>query len=195
MFTQIPHPSQHGHGGLGIGLSLVRSLVELHGGSIGAASGGVGGGSVFTVRLPLAGKDCCAEAPLLAPAPAQFQPAGLRLLVVDDNRDAAETLAALLGVMGHSAPVAADGHQALRMIASLRPDIVFLDIGMPGMSGYEVAQAVRADPQLDKVRMVALTGWGGEADRARSAAAGFDAHLTKPATVTAIEEVLVRLTS
>jgi PAS domain S-box-containing protein len=195
MFTQIPHPSQHGHGGLGIGLSLVRSLVELHGGSIGAASGGIGAGSVFTVRLPLAGKNCCVEAPLLAPAPAQLQSAGLRLLVVDDNRDAAETLAALLGVMGHSAPVAADGHQALRMIASLRPDIVFLDIGMPGMSGYEVAQAVRADPQLDKVRLVALTGWGGEADRARSAAAGFDAHLTKPATVTAIEEVLVRLTS
>jgi signal transduction histidine kinase len=195
MFTQIPHPSQHGHGGLGIGLSLVRSLVELHGGSIGAASGGIGAGSVFTVRLPLAGKNCCVEAPLLAPAPAQLQSAGLRLLVVDDNRDAAETLAALLGVMGHSAPVAADGHQALRMVASLHPDIVFLDIGMPGMSGYEVAQAVRADPQLDKVRLVALTGWGGEADRARSSAAGFDAHLTKPATVAAIEEVLVRLTS
>jgi PAS domain S-box-containing protein len=193
MFTQIPHPSQHGHGGLGIGLSLVRSLVELHGGSIAAASGGIDAGSVFTVRLPLAGKGSQAAPPPQAPAP--VQPGGLRLLVVDDNRDAAETLAALLDIMGHSAPVAADGHQALRMIASLRPSIVFLDIGMPGMSGYEVAQAVRADPQLDGVRLVALTGWGGDADRARSSAAGFDAHLTKPATVAAIEDVLARLTS
>jgi CheY-like chemotaxis protein len=95
--------------------------------------------------------------------------------------------------MGHTAPVASDGHQALRMIASLRPQLVFLDIGMPGMSGYEVAQAVRADPQFDGVRLVALTGWGGAADRARSSAAGFDAHLTKPATVAAIEDALARL--
>jgi CheY-like chemotaxis protein len=92
--------------------------------------------------------------------------------------------------MGHTAPVAADGYQALRMIASLRPQVVFLDIGMPGMSGYEVAQAVRADPKLAGVRLVALTGWGGAADRARSKAAGFDAHLTKPATATAIEGAL-----
>jgi PAS domain S-box-containing protein len=190
MFTQIPHPSQHGQGGLGIGLSLVRSLVELHGGTIRAASAGIDAGSAFTVRLPLGGKD--RQAPP-DPAPVAAQPAGLRVLVVDDNRDAAETLSALLGIMGHTAPLAADGHQALRMIASLRPHIVFLDIGMPGMSGYEVAQTVRADPQLDEVRLVALTGWGGEADRARSGAAGFDAHLTKPATVTAIEDVLARL--
>ncbi|CAH0198752.1 Non-motile and phage-resistance protein [Massilia sp. Bi118] len=192
MFTQIAHPAQRSQGGLGIGLSLVRSLVELHGGSITAASPGIDGGSVFTVRLPLAGKDRREPAPA-APAPAQAAPAGLKVLVVDDNRDAADTLAALLGIMGHSAPVAADGYQALRMIASLDPDIVFLDIGMPGMSGHEVAQAVRADPQFDNVRLVALTGWGGEADRARSSAAGFDAHLTKPATVAAIEETLARL--
>ena len=192
MFTQVSHPSLRSHGGLGIGLSLVRSLVELHGGTITAASRGIDAGSVFTVRLPLAGKD--------SPMPVQDNletapgaPAALQLLVVDDNRDAAETLAALLGIMGHTAPVAADGHQALRMIASLRPQIVFLDIGMPGMSGYEVAEKVRADPQCAGVRLVALTGWGGAADRARSSAAGFDAHLTKPATVTAIEDVLARL--
>ncbi|MGJ7917267.1 ATP-binding protein [Massilia sp. LXY-6] len=191
MFTQVAPPTQRGNGGLGIGLSLVRSLVELHGGTVSAASAGIGAGSVFTVRLPLAGKDSPApQRAALAPiAPA----AGLRLLVVDDNRDAAETLSALLAIMGHTAPVAADGHQAVRMIASLRPHVVFLDIGMPGMSGYEVAQAVRADPQCDGVRLVALTGWGGAADRARTSAAGFDAHLTKPATVAAIEEVLARL--
>jgi len=193
MFTQVPHPTQRGQGGLGIGLSLVRSLVALHGGSITAVSPGIDAGSVFTVRLPLAGMD--GPAPPEARLPAAGEPAALRLLVVDDNRDAAETLSALLGIMGHTAPTAADGHQALRMIASLRPQVVFLDIGMPGMSGYDVAQAVRADPALDGVRLVALTGWGGEADRARSSAAGFDAHLTKPATAAAIESVLARLAS
>ncbi|MGO4476284.1 ATP-binding protein [Massilia sp. 2TAF26] len=193
MFTQVPHPTQRGQGGLGIGLSLVRSLVALHGGTITAASPGIDAGSVFTLRLPLAGMD----RPALPEArvAAADEPGALRLLVVDDNRDAAETLSALLGIMGHTAPMAADGHQALRMIASLRPQVVFLDIGMPGMSGYDVAEAVRADPALDGVRLVALTGWGGEADRARSSAAGFDAHLTKPATVAAIEAVLARLAS
>jgi len=110
--------------------------------------------------------------------------------VVDDNRDAAETLAALLNLLGHSAPVANDGHQALRMLAGLMPQVVFLDLGMPGMSGYEVAAAIRQDRRYDGVRLVALTGWGGAADRERTAAAGFDRHLTKPATVEAIEEVL-----
>jgi len=191
MFTQVPQPTRSSPGGLGIGLSLVRSLVELHGGTITAASGGIDAGSVFTVRLPL--KDRHRPAPPPEAREPSAPPAGLRLLVVDDNRDAAETLSALLGAMGHSAPVAADGYQALRMIASLRPQLVFLDIGMPGMSGYEVAQAVRADPQLNGVRLVALTGWGGAEDRARSSAAGFDAHLTKPATVAAIEGALARL--
>jgi len=194
MFTQVSHPDQRSQGGLGIGLSLVRSLVELHGGTITAASRGIDAGSMFTVRLPLAGPSRPVPAGR-APAAASTTPSALKLLVVDDNRDAAETLAALLATMGHSAPVAADGYQALRMVASLRPQIVFLDIGMPGLSGHEVAEKLRADPQFDGVRLVALTGWGGEADRARSSAAGFDAHLTKPATVAAIEEVLARLGS
>jgi len=115
------------------------------------------------------------------------------VLVVDDNRDAAETLAALLDMFGHRAPVANDGNQALRMLPSLMPDVVFLDLGMPGMSGYDVAVAIRHEPRYAQVRLVALTGWGGEADRARTREAGFDAHLTKPATVEAIEEVLGRI--
>jgi CheY-like chemotaxis protein len=114
------------------------------------------------------------------------------VLVVDDNRDAAETLAALLGLMGHVATVANDGHQALRMMPGFRPHAVFLDIGMPGLSGYEVAAAIRRDPQYDGVTLVALTGWGGADDRERSALAGFDLHLTKPATAAAIEAVLAR---
>jgi PAS domain S-box-containing protein len=190
MFTQVAHAAQHMPGGLGIGLSLVRSLVELHGGTITAASAGTGTGSVFTVRLPLARSAPATDArPAQGPAEAAAV-AALRLLVVDDNRDAADTLAALLSVMGHDVVVAHGGHQALRMLDGLQPDAVFLDIGMPGMSGYEVAEAVRREPRNDGVMLVALTGWGGAADRARTAEAGFDAHLTKPATVTAIESVL-----
>ena len=196
MFTQVSQHAQHIPGGLGIGLSLVRSLVQLHGGSITAASGGTGQGSVFTVRLPLA-QPAAAEVPAAAPV-ARLEAASatssrLRVLVVDDNRDAAETLGALIGMMGHEVAVANDGHQALRMMTAMLPQVVFLDIGMPGMSGYEVAQAARRDPRLDATRLVALTGWGGEADRARTREAGFDEHLTKPATVAAIEGVLARL--
>jgi CheY-like chemotaxis protein len=102
-------------------------------------------------------------------------------------------LAALLGMLGHTCAIANDGYQALRMLPDVQPQVVFLDIGMPGMSGHEVAQAVRADPAHAGLRLVALTGWGGDADRARSAAAGFDAHLTKPAALAAIEEALAAL--
>jgi PAS domain S-box-containing protein len=187
MFTQVDNAAQGMPGGLGIGLSLVRSLVELHGGTITAESGGTGCGSVFTVRLPLAqrGPDPARDPAAAAPAASP-----LRLLVVDDNRDAADTLAALLSVMGHDVVVAHDGYQALRMVDALQPQAVFLDIGMPGLSGYDVAQAVRRNERLAGVMLVALTGWGGAEDRARTAQAGFDAHLTKPATATAIEAAL-----
>ncbi|WP_409456138.1 ATP-binding protein [Massilia sp.] len=190
MFTQVGQTQQPGSGGLGIGLSLVRSLVELHGGTVQAASAGTNAGSVFTVRLPLLPPQPAAIEPAPAADLDEADRASLRVLVVDDNRDAAETLAALLNLLGHSAPVANDGHQALRMLASLMPQVMFLDLGMPGMSGYEVAAAIRQDRRYDGVRLVALTGWGGAADRERTAAAGFDRHLTKPATLEAIEEVL-----
>jgi PAS domain S-box-containing protein len=189
MFTQVAHAAQHTPGGLGIGLSLVRSLVELHGGTIHAASAGTGMGSVFTVRLPLAGRRAQRLAPPDGSAPASGT-CPLRLLVVDDNRDAADTLAALLSVMGHDVAVAHDGYQALRMLDGLQPQAVFLDIGMPGLSGFEVAEIVRRERRHDHIMLVALTGWGGADDRARTAQAGFDAHLTKPATMAAIEAVL-----
>ncbi len=204
MFTQVG--ANGAQGGLGIGLSLVRSLVELHGGRVTAASAGPGAGSVFTVRLPLVARDAPPSpvpihAPMPAPMPAHAPGAvacaprgpegeALRVLVVDDNRDAAETLAALLGSMGHVAAIANDGYQALRMLPGFAPRVVFLDLGMPGLSGYEVAAEVRKDGRNDGVRLVALTGWGGAADRERSARAGFDRHLTKPATLEAIAAAL-----
>jgi len=194
MFTQIGEGRRHAAGGLGIGLSLVRSLVELHGGSVRASSAGTNAGSVFTVRLPLAAQEAPAgDGGAGLPASQGAGPrAARRVLVVDDNRDAAETLSAVLAQFGHQALVANDGHQALRMMAGFRPEVVFLDLGMPGMSGFEVAEAIRREAQYAGVRLVALTGWGGEADRERTARAGFDRHLTKPATAAAIEEVLAQ---
>jgi PAS domain S-box-containing protein len=191
MFTQVGS-GEHAQGGLGIGLSLVRTFIELHGGSVSADSDGPGAGAVFTVRLPLHPADAPPAPPTPRTAAAGTSAQPLRLLVVDDNRDAAETLAALLDVMGHATAIANEGTQALRLMHSFRPQAVFLDIGMPGMSGYDVAQAIRRDGAFDDVLLVALTGWGGEPDRARSASAGFDEHLTKPATIDAIEAVLAR---
>jgi CheY-like chemotaxis protein len=117
----------------------------------------------------------------------------VRVLVVDDNRDAADTLSALLDLLGHRAQVANDGRAALEAMQDFRPQVVFLDLGMPGMSGYQVAQAIRNDRRFDQPLLVALTGWGGEDDRQRTGAAGFDLHLTKPADLGAIEQILGRL--
>jgi CheY-like chemotaxis protein len=117
----------------------------------------------------------------------------LRILVVDDNLDAAETLSELLGLMGHEVRVANDGQRALQLMPGLLPHAVFLDIGMPGLNGYEVAAAIRQDRQYDQALLVALTGWGGDSDRARTRQAGFDLHLTKPVTIAAIESTLAGL--
>jgi PAS domain S-box-containing protein len=194
MFTQVGRDSSRTQGGLGIGLSLVRSLVELHGGSVTAASGGAGQGSVFSVRLPLAPPEAAqGAAPSASAAVGAGNDGRLRVLVVDDNVDAAETLSGLLELLGHTVLVANDGAQALRLLPSFRPDLAFLDIGMPGLSGYQVAAAIRRDRQFDQLTLVALTGWGGDNDRAHSLQAGFDLHLTKPVTVSAIETMLAGL--
>ena len=191
MFSQIGRTMDRSQGGLGIGLSLVRRLVEMHGGSVGAASGGANAGSVFTVRLPLAQ---VAMLPEPAPTDRALRGAGanggLKILVVDDNVDAAVTLAMILEVSGHATRVAHDGYQALEMARDFRPRAAFLDIGMPGMNGYDTASALRAMPELDGVTLVALTGWGAESDRQRSREAGFDHHLTKPVQLQVVEELL-----
>jgi len=171
-------PAQHSAAGLGIGLSLVRGIVELHGGAVSAASEGPGKGSRFEVRLPLAG-----EAPAVA-ARAAVEPAlappGVRVLVADDNRDAADTLCRILSMYGYEVRSAYDGGSALEVCESFRPHAAVLDIGMPVRDGYEVARELRARRGAG-LRLIALTGWGAEADVQRARDAGFDHHLTKPA--------------
>jgi len=192
LFAQVHDALERSRGGLGIGLSLVKQLVEMHGGTVEARSAGVDMGSEFTVRLPIAAPSAVpAGSPALARA--ELEDAGHRVLVVDDNRDAAISLAELLGLMGCDTRVAHDGFEGLRAAAEFCPELVFLDIGMPGMNGYETARRMRAEPWGDRVVLVALTGWGQEEDRARARDAGFDRHIVKPATPEALEALLAEL--
>lgn len=191
MFTQVGRDAERTQGGLGIGLSLVRRLVELHGGSVTAASAGLGQGSCFTVRLPLA-RDAAMAAPA-PPTPVPATTASLRVLVVDDNTDAAEMIASLIELHGHQASVAHDGVAALAAARTLRPHLIFLDIGLPRRDGYHVAQDIRADASLAGVFLVALTGWGAQDDLRRAAEAGFDRHLTKPVAFDSIVAILAEV--
>ncbi len=191
LFAQVDTALERAQGGLGIGLFLVKKLVELHGGSVEAHSAGRGQGAEFIVRLPVASEDratqgASAEAGArpVAPLPAR------RVLVVDDNRDAAESLGTLLRMLGHEVYLAFDGLTALEAARRYRPDLVLLDIGLPGMHGYDVAQRIRKQPELREVVLVAVTGWGQEEDRRRAREAGFDHHLTKPLNRTALERLL-----
>jgi CheY-like chemotaxis protein len=183
MFAQVNRTLGRSQGGLGIGLALVKRLVHLHGGEVRAESAGADKGSRFTIRLPLV-ETPAAAVPVVAAAPAPAQPR--RVLVVDDNEDAAESMAMLLSVLGHEVRVQHDGPAALATAAEFLPQAVFCDVGMPGMDGFEVATRLRQDPRLAATLLVALTGWGSQDDKKRSRAAGFDAHLTKPASLDAI---------
>jgi signal transduction histidine kinase len=191
MFTREARGRSGDQGGLGIGLTLSRRLAEMHGGSIQAHSDGPGKGSEFVVRLPLARspvkKDGAAKAPDLS--------LPMRVLVVDDNRDAAESLGMLLGALGATVQLAFDGPSAIEAFASSDPSIVLLDIGMPGMNGYEVARTLRARFPDRRVPIVALTGWGQEEDRRLAMAAGIDHHLVKPAEFEALSGLLSRLST
>ena len=177
MFTQLPRSEGRGAGGLGIGLALSRGLAVLHGGSLVAHSDGPGQGSTFTLTLPLDHHPHPVAPPTGAPAQTG---APRRILVADDNRDAAETLAEMLRMNGHEVSVALDGEQALQDFRTLRPDVALLDIGMPGMTGNEVAHAILALPEGRGTTLVAITGWGKDRDREATRRAGFDHHLTKP---------------
>ena len=189
MFSQVDGMAGRSEGGLGIGLALVKGIVELHGGQVEARSAGLGQGSEFVVRLSLAG---LTTAPAARMADAQPTSAGHRILVADDNRDAAESLAMLLEMAGHEVRVADHGRAALAVAQVFRPDTALLDIGMPDMSGYEVAQALRAEPWASDIRLIALTGWGQDADRRRALEAGFDQHVVKPVDPDRLAELIGR---
>ena len=189
MFTQVRGSLDRAQGGLGIGLSLVRRLVELHGGRVSAFSGGRGQGSTFTVRLPLHPGSPHAR-PDGGGTGGERAAAPLRVLVVDDNLDAGDSLVALLQALGHTATVARDGPSGLRMALEGQPDLVLLDIGLPGMSGYDVARAIRQNQGIRQMVLIALTGWGAHSDQQQSHDAGFDQHLTKPVSLEALEQAL-----
>ncbi|TFZ08589.1 ATP-binding protein [Ramlibacter humi] len=189
LFSQVRSTIDRAQGGLGIGLYLVRSLVTLHGGSVVAESAGAGQGSRFTVRLP-----CLPALPHAEPPREQAesgpQAAGLKVLVVDDNIDAAETLATVLQMAGCETRLLHEGTHVLDGAQAFGPDIILLDIGLPGRSGYEVAMQLRQVPRFARTPLVAITGWGAEGDRQRAQAAGFDHHLTKPIDFAQLEPLL-----
>jgi len=191
MFAQAAVPPDRAPEGLGIGLSLVSRLLEMHGGRLSATSPGIGLGSTFTVELPVlrtaaAGTDA-APAPSGQPAPAS---GGRKVLLVDDNVDAMEMMAFLLAEMGYEAHTTADADNLVRMASDLRPDVIVLDIGLPGVDGYELARMIKRQPQLAGIRLVAHTGYGSPEDRRKAIDAGFDAHLVKPAELEDLEKAL-----
>lgn len=190
LFTQVELSSGRAQGGLGIGLTLAKSLVEMHGGTVQAKSDGLGKGSEFIIRLPLAAQEPPANRPETRPN-AVLAPR--RVLVVDDNRDAAQSLGMLLKLLGTEVHVAYSGADALQAIGSFQPDVVLLDIGMPDMDGYEVARRIRQQRDFEHVTLIALTGWGQDEDRNRSQLAGFDRHLIKPADVNVLQTLFVSL--
>ena len=192
MFAQVDSSLERQQSGLGIGLTLVKHLVEMHGGAVEARSAGIDQGSEFIVRLPnlpettnLTPSQTAGAAPTLTPS--------RRILVVDDNRDAASSLARLLQLAGHETRLAHDGVEAVTAAAAFKPDVALLDIGLPELNGYDAAQAIRAQPSGMDIVLVALTGWGQEEDRRRSKSAGFDVHMVKPVDYPALTKLLASL--
>ena len=187
MFAQTHSALHRAQGGLGIGLSLVRALVAMHGGNVIAYSEGPGRGSEFMVRLPLSPVRVLERAPREeAPPP----PAGCRILVADDNSDAAESLAIMLRIGGNEVRTGRDGVEAVSLAESYRPEVVLLDIGMPRMNGYEAARSIRREPWGKHMMLIALTGWGQDEDKRRALEAGFDHHMTKPVDADALEKLV-----
>ena len=192
MFVQGNARDARGQSGLGIGLTLVRSLVEMHGGTVSARSAGVGRGSEFVVRMPLARGEA-RRAAARGDAERKKIPGIPRVMVVDDNRDAADSLAAVLKMLGAEVHVTHDGPSALDVLGTFRPAAVFLDLGMPGMDGYQTARHMRERQDTRELKIIALTGWGQDSDRRQTEAAGFNQHLVKPADVATLQAVLASL--
>jgi len=192
MFMQVDTSLERTRNGLGIGLTLAKNIVELHGGTIQVHSAGEGQGSEFEVRLPIV-----VEAPQsLPPEPTISEPKNTpsrRILVVDDNQDSAESVTILLSLAGNETQTAFDGLEAMESAATFKPELILLDIGLPKLNGYEVARKIREQPWGKKMVLVALTGWGQEEDRCRSREAGFDHHLTKPIDLGSLKKLLTSL--
>jgi len=189
MFSQGRTAREHAEGGLGIGLALVRGLLELHGGTVEARSDGVGRGSEFIVRVPAGAAPARTEPVAAADVSEPVNPS-VKILIADDNRDAADSLAILLAGDGHDVRKAYDGMDALETALAFKPNVALLDIGMPGLSGYEVAQRIRAENWGNEMVLIALTGWGQSQDKARAISAGFDHHVTKPVEPEKLQDLL-----
>jgi PAS domain S-box-containing protein len=193
MFMQLDRTSERSQGGLGIGLTLVKRLVEMHGGSIESRSGGEGMGSEFVVRLPVLGSAAGSEE--IGTWMPRVMPAQRRVLIVDDNRDSADSLAMLMQITNNEAYLAHDGEEAVAAVEKHRPEVVLLDIGLPKFDGHEVCRRVRKEPWGKDIVIIALTGWGQEDDRRKSQEAGFDGHLVKPVDYEKLLELLGSLTN
>jgi CheY-like chemotaxis protein len=188
LFAQADCTLDRADGGLGIGLTLVKSLVELHGGQVEALSDGHGKGSEFVIRLPIGRAE--AERPVDRTTPTHAATPARRILAVDDNVDSVESLARLLGLQGHEVRTAYDGPTALATAEAFQPQVVLLDIGLPRMDGYEVARRLRKKTGLKDILLVAVTGYGQDDDRRRATEAGFDGHLVKPADLGVLQALL-----
>jgi signal transduction histidine kinase len=193
LFTQVDKHLERAQGGLGIGLALVKQLVALHGGTIKVESAGPGKGSAFTVRLPLAAPPEQTTAPMERPAE-KAQPRSLKILVVEDNLDVAEAMGWVLERLRHDFRLVHEGKQALATARDYRPDVIILDIGLPGMDGYAVCRAFREDELFRNIPIIAQSGWGQNQDKMLASEAGFDRHLTKPITRKELERVLLSVT-
>jgi CheY-like chemotaxis protein len=193
MFSQVDRSIERSAGGLGIGLALVKGLVEMHGGSVWATSPGEGQGSTFTVRLPL-----MEDRHRLGLSPAEssrtrFTGPQRRILVVDDNQDAAISMATMLRLVGNEVVVAHDGVEAVEVASAFRPQLVLMDLGMPRLNGFDATRRIREQPWARETVIIALTGWGKDEDRNKTSAAGCDGHLVKPVLLSDLEDLLARL--
>jgi PAS domain S-box-containing protein len=194
-YAQVLDPSDAVPGGLGLGLTVARRLLELHGGTIEARSAGSGQGSEFIVELPVAEASASTSGADQASTAARVSLHGMRILVADDNADSAQSLAMLLTLAGHEVRSASDGAEAIRVADEFRPDVAFLDIGMPNLDGYATARELRTRPWAQRLVLFALTGWGQPDDKLRARQAGFDAHLIKPLDFSSVEEMIARARS
>ena len=193
LFTQVDRTLEKSQGGLGVGLTIVKRLIEMHGGSVEAHSEGYGKGSEFVIRLPVAQTPIQERQQGFSTPSALSETSRHRILVADDNVDAADSLALMLRMMGHEVQTAHNGKQAVEAAESFRPGVILLDIGMPKLNGYEACRSIREQSWGNDAFLIALTGWGQNEDKVRSQEAGFDYHLVKPVEPAALEKLLVEL--